>query len=252
MKNKFEEEIYFTPKQAACYLNLSLSTIKNYIYAGNINTLITPGGHHRISKANLLAAMDLASNSRVLLAEREKMCAVLLKAFSVFGASDRSFLIHSRAVSEMSYKLSINMGLKEEEALLIKMSGLVHDIGHLGIDRRILLKPGALTAKEYEHVKNHPGIGEKMLDSTKELKPIAVIVAQHHEKMDGTGYPKGLKGDNIQKGARIISITEAYDAMVSVDSYKIPVSKDVAIAELMRQRGSQFDGDAVESFVKSL
>ena len=252
MKNKFEEEIYFTPKQAAGYLNLSLSTIKNYIYAGNINTLVTPGGHHRISKTNLLAAMDLTSNSRDLLVERERMCAVLLNAFSVFGASGRLFLIHSMAVSEMSYKLSINMGLKEEDALLIKISGLVHDIGHLGIDRRILLKPVALTVREYKHIKDHPGIGGEMLDSTKELKPIAVIVAQHHEKMDGSGYPKGFKADKIQKGARIISITEAYDAMVSANSYKMPISKDAAIAELMRYRGSQFDGDAVESFIKIL
>jgi excisionase family DNA binding protein/putative nucleotidyltransferase with HDIG domain len=253
MKSKIEEELYLTPKQAAEYLNLSLSTIKNYIYAGELKTLKTPGGHHRISKSELLAAMGdirLTSNTDSLLKERS--CAALLMAFNAFGPLSNSLLIHSKTVSEMSYKLSITMGFKEEEALCIKMAGLVHDIGHIGIDKRILLKAGALTPSEYECIKHHPSIGEQILDSIKELKALVSIIVQHHEKLDGSGYPRGLDGDRIQKGARIISVAEAYDAMVSMHSYKSPVSKEMAITELMQQRGSQFDGDAVESFIKIL
>lgn len=253
MESKTEGEFYLTPKQAAEYLNLSLSTIKNYIYAGELKTLKTPGGHHRIRRSELLAAMGdirLASNTNSFL--KERLCETLLMAFHAFGPLSSSLLMHAKTVSEMSYRLSITMGFNEEEALCIKMAGLVHDIGHIGIDKRVLLKTGALAPSEYDYIKNHPSIGEQILDSIKELKAIAGIIAQHHERMDGTGYPRGLDGDKIRKGARIISIAEAYDAMVSAHSYKSPVSKDMAISELMQNRGSQFDGDAVEGFIQIL
>jgi excisionase family DNA binding protein/putative nucleotidyltransferase with HDIG domain len=250
IKDKTERELYFTPKQAAAYLNLSLSTIKNYIYAGKLKTLTTPGGHHRINKAELLAAMgDISLTSDIDSFLIERLCTAV---FNGAGHAVRPLLSHSKAVSEMSYQLSIAMGFKEEEALCIKMAGLAHDIGQIGVDRQILLRMGVLTPGEYEQIKEHPLTGERMLNSIKESKVIASIVGQHHEKIDGSGYPMGLNGNKIQMGARIISITEAYDAMVSAHSYKNPVSKDMAIAELMQNRGSQFDGDALEVFIKIL
>ena len=89
-----------------------------------------------------------------------------------------------------------------------------------------------------------------MLSSIKELKDVAAIVAQHHEKVNGKGYPKGLDRRNIQKGARIISIAEAYDSMISPHSYKTPVSKEIAVNEIIQKRGAQFDSDIVEHFVR--
>jgi putative nucleotidyltransferase with HDIG domain len=146
--------------------------------------------------------------------------------------------------------LSKALGLTDEDVLYARMAGLVHDIGHVAIDRRILLKPDGLTIQEYESIKSHPSKGWELLNSIKELRDIADIVSQHHERMDGTGYPEGLSETGITKIARIISIAEAYDSMVSDYSYKKPVSKDMAIAELTSWKGLQFDGDIVEVFIK--
>ncbi|HAZ09632.1 MAG TPA: hypothetical protein DCY56_00790 [Candidatus Omnitrophica bacterium] len=256
MKKDLDTEVYFTPREAAKHLNLSLSAIKNYIYANKLKTLKTPGGHHRISKSELLAAMGEEGSIPVKIegpfALMEIYCMALVNVFKLLGLPGNSFIIHSKRVSEISYKLSKALGLTDEDIIYAKTAGLVHDIGHMAIDRRILLKSESLTAQEYELMKLHPSKGEELLNSIKELKEIADIVSQHHERIDGAGYPMGLKGKDIKKAARIISIAEAYDSMVSEYSYKKPISKDMAIDELIKCRGSQFDEDVVESFIKIL
>ncbi len=182
----------------------------------------------------------------------ESYCMTFVNIFKLLGLPGNSFISHSKRVSEISYRLSKASGLRDEDILCVKMAGLVHDIGHMAIDKHILLKSGVLTTQEYELVKLHPLKGEELLNSIKELKEIADIVSQHHERIDGLGYPRGLKEKSIKKAARIISIAEAYDSMVSEYSYKKPVSKDVAISELLGKRGSQFDGEIVELFIHSL
>ena len=254
MKERLETDVYFTPREAAKHLNLSLSAIKNYIYANKLKTLKTPGGHHRISKIELLAAMGevgvfpvkMEDNSRGM----EAYCMALMNVYKLLGELGDFFISHSLRVSEASYKLSKVLGLSRKDIMQAKMAGLVHDIGHMAIDRRILLKSGGLTAQEYELIKFHPARGEELLNSINELKEIADIVGQHHERIDGTGYPKGLKGKDIKKIARIISIAEAYDSMVSDNFYKKPVSREVAISEIVEEKGMQFDPELVDSFIK--
>ena len=254
MKEKLAAEIYFTPREAAEHLNLSLSAIKNYIYANKLKTLKTPGGHHRISKSDLLAAMgegeELFIKSESPAVSMEPCCAVLVNVFKLWGPSGGPFIIHSKSVSEIACKLSKALGLTDEDIAYARIAGLVHDIGHIGIDRRLLLKSGPLTPREYESIKAHPGRGEELLNSIKGLKETANIVSPHHERMDGTGYARGLKGDSINKIARVISIAEAYDSMVSGHSYKEPISKDMAISELIANKGLQFDWDITEIFIK--
>lgn len=256
MVEKLEANIYFTPREAARHLNLSLSAIKNYIYANKLKTLKTPGGHHRISKDELLAAMGEKNNLSVKMEDSsvymETYCMALLNAFKLLGSIGNSFIIHSKRVSEISYNLSKALALTKEEVIYVKMAGLVHDIGHMAIDKSILVKIEPLTPYEYELVKIHPVKGEELLNSIKELREIANIVAQHHERIDGAGYPKGLTEKDIKKTACIISIAEAYDSMVSEYSYKKAISKDMAMAELMERRGTQFDGDIVEVFIKKV
>lgn len=254
MKEKLETNIYFTPREAAKHLNLSLSAIKNYIYANKLKTLRTPGGHHRISKDELLAAMGEKDNFSVKMEDAsmymEPYCMALLNAFKLLGPIGNSIIIHSKRVSEISCNLSKALSLTKKEAIDVKMASLVHDIGHIAIDKSILVKIEPLTVYEYESIKIHPTKGEELLNSIKELKEIASIVAQHHERMDGTGYPKGLTEKGIQKTARIISIAEAYDAMVSEYSYKKPVSKEIAISKLVEEKGLQFDGEIVEQLIE--
>jgi len=254
MKDRIGTETYFTPKQAAGYFNLSLSTIKNYIYAGRLKTLITPGGHHRISKSELLTMLeggnDAPENSGRDGHLIKLCCNALLNTFKLLGNPGNYFLIHARSVSKISGAISKAMGLTKKEIEETAMTGLVHDIGHIGIERRVILKEGTLTPQEYELIKSHPVIGYEVINSINQIKDIAGVVRQHHERIDGSGYPAGLSGNNIHKAARIISIAEAYDSMVSEHSYKRPVSKEAAIAELMHNRGGQFDAEIVEVFVK--
>jgi len=254
MKERLETDVYFTPREAAKHLNLSLSAIKNYIYANKLKTLKTPGGHHRISKIELLAAMGEVGAFPVKTEDNsgdmEAYCMALMNVYKLLGEPGDFFISHSLRVSEVSYKLSKALGLSPKDILKAKMAGLVHDIGHMAIDRRILLKPGALTAQEYELIKFHPAKGEELLNSIKELKEIADIVGQHHERIDGTGYPAGLKGKDIKKIAKIISIAEAYDSMVSGHFYKKPVSIETAISEIVEERGMQFDQELTDVFIK--
>jgi len=256
MVEKLDTDIYFTPREAARHLNLSLSAIKNYIYANKLKTLKTPGGHHRISKNDLLAAMGertcLFAKTEGPSLSMESYCTGLLNVFKILGPQGNSFIIHSKRVSAVSYKLSKALGLTDQEARYAKIAGLVHDIGHIAIDKNILLKSGPLTAKEYELIKLHPSKGEELLNSVKELKDIANIVAQHHERMDGTGYPRGITEKGIKKITRIISVVEAYDSMVSDYFYRKRVSKDSAIAELLANKGLQFDARIVEIFIQAL
>jgi len=253
MKKKIDLENYFTPRQAAEHFNLSLSTVKNYIYAGRLKTLKTPGGHHRIRKSELLSTLGdsvMSKEDTHGLSLMMKLCSAMLGLFRTLGPAGRPLMLHAQKVSELSIEIARAMAMSESDIKCIEIAGLVHDIGLMGIERRMLLKSGILTPQEYESIKYHPTTGKEMLDSVEELKDIADIVAEHHERMDGTGYPKGLSGSKIQKATRIISIAEAYDAMISPYSYKGPISKDMAIAELMQHKDTQFDGHIVELFTK--
>ena len=253
MKNKFDQEIYFTPKQAAEHVNLSLSTIKNYIYAGKLRTLRTPGGHHRIRRSELLSILGDISADNMNTQDSsliDTLCISILGVFKTFGPTGESSILHAQEVSRLSSEIARDMNMSDSDIKRIEIAGLLHDIGHIGIDKYIIFKQGKLTSQEYELIKKHPALGAKMLSSIKELKDIAVIVAQHHERVDGRGYPKGLDIRNIQKGARIISVAEAYNSMVSSYYYKTPVAKEIAINEIIQKRGVQFDSDIVEHFVK--
>jgi len=245
---KVAQEIYFTPKQAADYFNLSLSTVKNYIYAGKLRTLKTPGGHHRISKAAILAALGEVSNMRDNL--RYDLCRAVLNLFKIFGNHADFFIGHCENVSKLSGITAKAMGMAGADVYLVEMSGLVHDIGLIGIEKHIVLKENALTAEEYEAIKAHPVIGAEMLNSVNGLAEISGIVKQHHERVDGKGYPDGLVSAEIKEQSKIISIAEAYDSMVSQSFYKAPFTKEKALEELLKNSSRQFDEDIVKTFIK--
>lgn len=256
MKRRFDGEIYFTPKQAAEYLNLSLSTIKNYIYASMLKTLKTPGGHHRIRKDELLRVMGETEHLKPKTEDSvgliELCCITLLNVFKVLGPAGNSLIIHSKNVSEISYNLSKAMQLTEEDAGRVKMAGLVHDIGHIGSEKDFFSRKTPISDRDYKLLRGHTERGKNVLASVEILKDIADIVSQHHERPDGNGYPDGLKGDKIDRLARILSIAEAYDSMVSPDYYKEPISKEEAIKELLQNKGLQFDSEIVELFVERI
>lgn len=158
-------------------------------------------------------------------------------------------LIHSKRVSELCVALSEKMGFSKENINLMRLSGLMHDIGKIGIEDKILNKTGKLNDEEYSEIKKHPEIGYRILSAVNEFADIAGFVLEHQEQWDGTGYPQGLKGENIKIESRIIAIADAYDAMTTKRSYREALSHEAAMDEIKRCAGTQFDPAVVEIFI---
>ena len=159
---------------------------------------------------------------------------------------------HSRRVGILSHQLGLCLGVSSRELNALKSMGLLHDIGKIAIEERILNKSERLTPEEYVEIKKHPEIGYRILSSVNELSEMAEYVLCHHESWDGSGYPRGLKGEEIPYLSRIISITDAYDAMTSDRAYRKAMTKEAAQAELSRCSGSQFDPEIVSVFLKHI
>jgi len=156
---------------------------------------------------------------------------------------------HSLRVVKFTLKLAELMGIKDETQLkVIEYGALLHDIGKIGIPDAILRKPGKLTPEEWEVMKTHPTIGFNILHKIKFLEDASQIVLHHHEKMDGSGYPDGLKGENIPLGARIFAAADTVDAMTSDRPYRKALTFEQASEELIKYSGVQFDKNVVEAF----
>ena len=156
---------------------------------------------------------------------------------------------HSERVAELSVRVAERMGLPEDELRVLRFAGTLHDVGKIGVPGSVLTKPGRLTAEEFEQIRQHPVIGEKMIREAEFLTEARDIVRQHHERPDGTGYPDGLKGDEICLGARIMALADAYDAMTTDRTYRKAMAPEEAIEEMKRVSGSQFDPDYLEVFL---
>ena len=158
---------------------------------------------------------------------------------------------HSERVTRYAVFIAQELGLQVKEIEVLRDACSLHDIGKIGIEDRILNKEGPLMEEEWEHVKLHPVKGAQILEPLTFLEDVILIVRQHHERYDGTGYPDKLKGEEISLGARIVSVVDAYEAMTSARSYRMqPLSKEEAVAEIRRQSGKQFDSKVVEVFLK--
>ena len=180
---------------------------------------------------------------------RSKM--ILLIMNTLFEKSNRE-LAHSKRVSKICELIARQMQFSEEHINQIKTAGLVHDIGKIGISENILNKPGELTAEEWVEIKKHPDASWRILSGVKEFSELANFVSEHHERWDGKGYPKGLKGSEISLEARIIALADAYDAMTSKRSYRNALTEDEAIDEIRRSVGLQFDKVISKIFVEKV
>lgn len=160
---------------------------------------------------------------------------------------------HCERVMGYSVKIAESMGLSSSEIDELKFGSILHDIGKIGISESILNKDGLLTDEEYSEIKRHPEIGERMLQNLHFLDNCRKIVSEHHERIDGKGYPGGKKGQDIDFLARIVCVADAYDAMTSSRPYrKNALTREQAIAELILNSGKQFDERVVEVFVGCL
>jgi len=159
---------------------------------------------------------------------------------------------HSQRVSEICQYIGKAIGLSEVEVSRLKVVGLLHDIGKIAIEEGILNKPGKLTEREKSEIKRHPDIGYRILSSSFSMLDLADCILAHHERWDGTGYPKGLKGEAIPMVARIIAIADSYDAMTSDRSYRKALSEEVALSEIRNNAGTQFDPEISRIFIEKI
>ena len=160
---------------------------------------------------------------------------------------------HSKRVSQLAYDLGKAMKMKGDKLNMLSTAGLLHDIGKIAIDYSIIDKSEKLTSEEYGEVKKHPEIGYRILKNSVEYEDMARLILYHHERVDGNGYPKGVKGDEIPMESKIISIVDAYDAMISTRPYKTKIlTKEEAIHELRKCSNAQFDSAIVEVFINEV
>ncbi|MCR5120110.1 MAG: HD domain-containing protein [Lachnospiraceae bacterium] len=160
---------------------------------------------------------------------------------SAIDAKDSYTRGHSARVAEYSEKIARLSGKTEEECEEVYYAGLLHDVGKIGIDDRIINKNGKLTDEEYAQIKRHPVIGKQILSSISESPYLSIGANYHHERYDGRGYPEGLKGDDIPEIARIIAVADAYDAMTSKRSYRETIPQQMVREELVKGIETQFD-----------
>lgn len=153
---------------------------------------------------------------------------------------------HSERVTAYTMELADRMDLSHQERYAIERGALLHDIGTIGIPDRILFKPGKLSQEELVEMREHPMIGYRMCVRIPMLQGAALIVRHHHEAWDGSGYPDGLKADQIPLGARIVALVDAFDAMTSDRPYRAALAQEAACAEIRAKRGIQFDPEIAD------
>ena len=159
---------------------------------------------------------------------------------------------HSERVSALSVAVGRQLELSEDDVEVLRLGALLHDIGKVGVPDDVLRKPGALTAEEFEAIKLHPALGARILRSVPFLAPHIPIVELHHERPDGSGYPHQFRGEEIPLLARIVHVTDAFDAMTSARAYRPARSTAEALRELWRCAGAEFDAEVVQALAGAL
>ncbi len=170
---------------------------------------------------------------------------------SAIDKMDRYTAGHSQRVAAYAQILAIKLGLSDEEIEIVRQSALMHDVGKIGCVLN-LNKPGKLSHQEYEIFKRHPEHGRDILKPIEFLHPLIPGVHLHHERWDGQGYPLGLEGNNVPLMARLISVADTYDAMTSDRAYRRALTHDIAISEIGRCSGSQFDPEIANAFLRAI
>ncbi|MDD5255823.1 MAG: HD domain-containing protein [Candidatus Omnitrophica bacterium] len=208
-----------------------------------------------LQKQNTLLAKRIEESTRNLTKLYEDLRQTYMRTIKVLAqaidARDHYTHKHSENVAKYAVAIAEQMGLASSDVELLRDACELHDLGKIGVEDSVLLKPSSLTEEEWGQIKKHPMTGAQILEPLTFLDGIIDLVKQHHERFDGTGYPEGKTGENILLGARILHVADSFEAMTSARSYrKIPLSKKDAIAEIKKNSGKQFDPKVVDAFLK--
>ena len=195
--------------------------------------------HH----VEVLTAFAANTYSRILLASKlESHYMKTIEALtSALEARDPYTQAHTSRIRDLSMGLAVALQVPDEILQSVRLGSILHDVGKIGISDSILLKQGPLTDEEWDEMRKHPLIGERMLRNVDFLEPARPVVRHHHERWDGKGYPDGLREDEIPLAARIVAVCDAYDAMTSDRPYRAAMTVDDACDELLRCAGVQHD-----------
>ncbi|MDD4859483.1 MAG: CHASE2 domain-containing protein [Dehalococcoidales bacterium] len=171
---------------------------------------------------------------------------------AAIDAKDHYTRGHSQRVTEFALLGAKSLNMSPEEIEVLEYAGILHDVGKIGIPDRILSKPSRLTQEEFEIIKQHPSLGANIITGIPFLEEARRLALHHHEKFDGTGYPDGLKGDEIPLGARLLAVADAFDSMTTDRAYRAAMGIEDALNELKKHRGTQFCPVAVDAFISAL
>ena len=236
-------------RSAVCVPVQSKSQILGALYVDNTDS----AGAFNQEDLHLLTAMGRMAGlalERALLIERQDRLfyGVIQALVSTLEAKDEYTRGHTDRVTRYALAIAAEMGVDEQQLKTLRMAGLLHDIGKIGVPEAILTKPGKLTPEEMTWMRRHPDIGADIVKNIQEIGEVVDIVRYHQERWDGTGYPAGLKGEEIPFLDRILAVADAYDAMTSSRAYRRNFSEEEVFAEFRRCSGQQFDPQAVEAF----
>jgi putative nucleotidyltransferase with HDIG domain len=197
-----------------------------------------------------VAGLQLALNRSVQL--RDQTVSAVESMADVVDHRDPYTFQHSQSVADHAVRTARKLRLSDREVELIRLAARVHDLGKIAVPDEVLHKQGRLTDAEFALMKKHPETGAEILAKFPQYKRGRELVLAHHERMDGRGYPRGLSGSAIPLGARIIAVADAWDAMTSDRPYRTALDPEVALGELLRGRGTQWDAEVVDAFALTL
>ncbi|MEW6515944.1 MAG: HD domain-containing phosphohydrolase [candidate division FCPU426 bacterium] len=221
--------------------------------------LTDPARGHQFSNDNLNTLSSLASQAAIAIENVHLVSALRrdylnsIKALAAaVDAKDHYTHGHSHKVMVYATAIAREMGLKEKEIEKIRYGALLHDIGKIGISEAVLNKPSKLTPREFDTIAMHPILGVSIVQNIESLKDLIPTILYHHERYAGGGYPEGKAGNSIPLGARIVAVADAWDVMTSDRAYRKALPISVAVAELKKFSGTQFDPELVEAFLRHL
>jgi diguanylate cyclase (GGDEF)-like protein/putative nucleotidyltransferase with HDIG domain len=203
----------------------------------------------KLSEQDIIGTSETQRTSRELRAEGS--FGVLDSMVTAVDNKDRYTRRHSEDVTEYSMWIAEELGLSEETMRIIRIGGLLHDVGKIGVPEEILRKPGKLTDEEYELMKNHPQLGALIVAGVPGMESIIDVVRSHHERWDGRGYPDKLAGDDIPLLGRLLAVADAFSAMTTSRPYRKGLEWDVALEEIRSNAGTHFDPAMADSFLKA-
>ena len=253
---KFNQELYILLLTGHKDLAPPLETIKRLSIQGYCEKsdkfdqllLLIESALKSIEQMNIIKKINIELKESQENLEKAYLESIQTLRYTV-EAKDRYTRGHSDRVAEYSVLIGKHMGLSEEELKTLRIGGLFHDIGKIGIPDAILLKEGKLDDNEYSEIKNHPSIGKHILSNASIFSNIIPIVYHHHEKYNGSGYPEQLAGENIPLLARITAVADTFDAMTSKRSYRNAIPLEYVRAEIEKCSGTQFDPQIAKVFL---